>query len=95
MLFQLYLDAWTHVAQGLSAHTGQSTTLLAIKEFADNWTNAEFVKFVDQLRDIVDVLPIKPGSDMWKRVENVWDRTVELEMEFWPKVGEEHKALSK
>ncbi|KAH8116595.1 heme oxygenase-like protein, partial [Phellopilus nigrolimitatus] len=62
---------------------------LAINEFVGNWTNNEFIKFVDDCRVVVDSLGIERGSELWTRAEVIWDRVVELEIDFWPEIGEE------
>ena len=48
------------------------------------------MNFVADLQTIVDDIPIQRGSDLWLRVENVWKRTIELEIDFWP--GENEKT---
>lgn len=61
----------------------------AIASFAEHWTNAEFVKFVDGLAELVDSLDVKQGSEQWTRAEAIWARVIELEEDFWPNEGEE------
>ncbi|KAI4518276.1 hypothetical protein GGG16DRAFT_49251 [Schizophyllum commune] len=84
-----YLDVWTNVKKGLKASniTGQP-----INDLSENWTCNEFINFVEDLRDIVDDLDIQPDSPKWKRAEEVWERTIELEAAFWPDLGEEKTA---
>ena len=50
----MYLDAWTHVKSLLAKSTEESPATEAIRTLASNWTNEEFVKFVDDLGDLVD-----------------------------------------
>ncbi|KAL5523437.1 hypothetical protein ACEPAG_7610 [Sanghuangporus baumii] len=90
---KLYLDSWTFVSNGLSKQ-GDSRDVAshAVREFASNWTNEEFVNFVDDLRSIVDCLNIEVGSELWKRVQSVWDRVIELEIDFWPESLEENQV---
>ncbi|KAJ6627020.1 heme oxygenase-like protein [Mycena sp. CBHHK59/15] len=83
---QTYLDAWTFVrekrvtrAADLSPDNSSPLTT-----FANNWTCSEFMKFVDDLADLVNTLSIDRA-----RAEEIWARTIELEKEFWPSVGEE------
>ncbi|KAI0631185.1 heme oxygenase-like protein [Trametes polyzona] len=98
---RVYLDAWNYVksllpntAASASATPETSAALPAIRTLADNWTNSDFVKFVDTLRDLVDRLDIVPGSPAFLRAEEIWARVIELEEAFWPVGGEELGALS-
>ena len=68
---------------------GTKSEKSAVSSFAENWTNAEFEQFVDDLANLVDSLGILPGSEGWKRAEDIWGRVVELEEKFWPEEGEE------
>ncbi|EJD02562.1 heme oxygenase-like protein [Fomitiporia mediterranea MF3/22] len=89
---KLYLDSWTFVAQGLpdrAAAATQNSTNQAIHDFAKNWSNKEFIKFVDDLAELVDDLNIDPDSELGARAKRVWERVVELEIEFWPQAGED------
>ena len=61
----------------------------ALENFQDAWTNDEFVSFVNELAHIVDSLDISPGSEAWTKAEMIWDRVVELEVGFWPRIGED------
>ncbi|GAV99833.1 heme oxygenase-like protein [Lentinula edodes] len=89
---RVYLDAWTYVRDltNISApfiFSSESTltrTNSAILSLSDNWSCPEFVKFVDDLADLVDSLGIQPGSAEWSRAEEVWARVIELEADFWP-----------
>lgn len=92
---KLYLDSWRFVASGRSfREDDESNAARAINEFARNWTNAEFVEFVDDLATIVDKLGIEPGTELWTRTKQIWDRVVELEVEFWPQAGEQLSSRS-
>ncbi|GJE94559.1 heme oxygenase-like protein [Phanerochaete sordida] len=94
---RVYLDAWKYVRSTASstANVKSSNANDAIRSFVDNWTNAEFEKFVDDLAALVDALDIKPGSEAWLRAEEIWGRVVELEECFWPQCTEEElTALS-
>ncbi|KAL0578993.1 hypothetical protein V5O48_002988 [Marasmius crinis-equi] len=89
---RVYLDAWTYVKNRLQTSNlspDQSLTIAATSSFATNWSNKDFVAFVDRLADIVDSLDIAPDSPTWKDCEEIWSRVVELEVYFWPKSGEE------
>ncbi|KZP33725.1 heme oxygenase-like protein, partial [Athelia psychrophila] len=81
---RVYLDAWKYVKSLMS----QNDTC-AVSSFVTNWTSPEFEKFVDELAELVDELGIQPGSDGWKRGEDIWTRIIELEEAFWPNEGEE------
>jgi thiaminase len=65
-------------------NAGRPSTNSPAATFADNWSSPEFVKFVDELVDLVNTSDIE-----WARAERVWARVVELEKDFWPSVGEE------
>ncbi len=60
----------------------------ALAVLSDNWSCPEFVEFVDRLKILVDDMGVVPGSAEWKRAEEVFRRTVELEEGFWPSDGE-------
>ncbi|EPS95650.1 hypothetical protein FOMPIDRAFT_1038434 [Fomitopsis schrenkii] len=90
---QVYLDAWKYV-ESLTPVDPEGGTAPAVKALVDNWTNAEFVGFVDELAHIVNSLGIEPGSLAWIRAESIWVRVVELEEAFWPVAGEELTMLS-
>ncbi|KEP53014.1 TENA/THI-4 family protein [Rhizoctonia solani 123E] len=78
---KMYLDAWTFA----SKQTGQSRSK-GLDAFITNWTSDAFKKFVDDLEKLVNLLGIEPGSDSWRRAEVTWNRVIELEEGFWPKV---------
>ncbi|TFY54251.1 hypothetical protein EVG20_g9785 [Dentipellis fragilis] len=84
---QVYLDAWKFVNSTLR-ETKAPETYFA-RSFAANWTNAEFVTFVNDLADLVNRFGVQKGSESWVRAEQIWARVVELEEAFWPTGGEE------
>ncbi|KAJ8091115.1 hypothetical protein PM082_024596 [Marasmius tenuissimus] len=89
---RVYLDAWTYVKiqlQSSNPQPDENLTIAATYSFTANWSNDEFVAFVERLAEIVDSLDIAPGSPTWKTCEEVWSRVVELEVSFWPERGEE------
>ncbi|KAJ3811658.1 heme oxygenase-like protein [Lentinula aff. lateritia] len=98
---RVYLDAWTYVRDLtntsvpfiLSSESTPTPTNSAILSLSDNWSCPEFVKFVDDLADLVDSLGIQPGSAEWSRAKEVWARVIELEADFWP--IEEEARLAK
>ncbi|QRV86405.1 TENA/THI-4 family protein [Ceratobasidium sp. AG-Ba] len=77
---KMYLDSWTFA----SKQTSQSSRG-PLDEFIQNWTSADFIKFVEELENLVDMMDIQPGTDVWNRAEAVWNRVVELEVAFWPR----------
>ncbi|OZJ04853.1 hypothetical protein BZG36_02596 [Bifiguratus adelaidae] len=87
---QAYLDAWRYVGSVLE-RTGRAEPpdQHAVASFVANWTNPEFVKFVDDLADVVNSYGVRPGSQEWARAEMIWARVLELEEAFWPEEGEE------
>ncbi|THH18394.1 hypothetical protein EW146_g2592 [Bondarzewia mesenterica] len=84
---QVYLDAWRYVSSVLVSTAPKIN--VAVPSLVANWTNIEFVKFVENLASAVDAFDIRPGSDEWVRAEEIWARVVELEEAFWPEEGEE------
>ena len=50
---KVYLDAWRYVGS-LTPVDAEGGTAPAVKSLVHNWTNAEFVQFVDELADIVN-----------------------------------------
>ncbi|TFY50666.1 hypothetical protein EVJ58_g10945 [Rhodofomes roseus] len=90
---QIYLDSWLYVAS-LKPVNAEGGTAPAVKTLVNNWTNPEFVKFVDELTQIVNSLGIEPGSPAWIRAESIWARVIELEEAFWPVGGEELTLLN-
>ena len=50
---KVYLDAWRYVGS-LKPVDAEGGTAPAIKALVHNWTNAEFVQFVDELARIVN-----------------------------------------
>ncbi|KAJ3535235.1 hypothetical protein NM688_g7008 [Phlebia brevispora] len=82
---RVYLDAWTHVRSVLAKSKEEGPASPAIRTLVDNWTNDEFVKFVDDLGDLVNKQNVRPGSEEWLQGERVWARVLELEQAFWPK----------
>ncbi|KAI0918822.1 hypothetical protein AcW1_009466 [Taiwanofungus camphoratus] len=91
---QVYLDAWRYVASLSTDPTAEGTIVPAVAALVLNWTNPEFVHFVDDLADIVNSLGISAGSPAWVRAEAIWARVVELEEAFWPIGGDEVLLLS-
>jgi thiaminase len=77
----MYLDSWTFASKQISQSPSNE-----LGEFIKNWTSEEFIKFVDDLEKLVDMMDIKPGTEGWRRSEAVWNRVVELEVAFWPDV---------
>ncbi|KAK7681329.1 hypothetical protein QCA50_015420 [Cerrena zonata] len=49
---RVYLDAWGFVSSLKNEHAGPTSA--AVAELVDNWTNEEFVVFVDELADLVN-----------------------------------------
>lgn len=78
----MYLDAWTFA----SKQTKQQELTNGLGEFINNWTSDGFKKFVDDLERLVDLMGIEQGTHNWRRAEAVWNRVIELEESFWPKV---------
>ena len=62
-----------------------------MKTLADNWSNPQFVEFVEELADIINELDITPNnsSPRFLAIQKAFMRVTELEKEFWPEEGEE------
>ncbi|OBZ67499.1 Bifunctional TENA2 protein [Grifola frondosa] len=90
---RVYLDAWKYV--GSLKPSASSDLAGAIVELVQNWTSPEFVRFVDELEDIVNSLKIEPGSEAYVRAEEIWARVIELEEAFWPVAGEDLSVYAK
>ncbi|PCH35359.1 heme oxygenase-like protein [Wolfiporia cocos MD-104 SS10] len=90
---RVYLDAWKHVRSLTPVPTGEGSTAPAVAQLVSNWTNLEFVRFVDDLADLVNSLEIQPGTLAWVRAEAIWARVIELEEAFWPVGGDELELL--
>ncbi|KAJ7652030.1 heme oxygenase-like protein [Mycena polygramma] len=83
---KVYLDAWTLVRNEMQKRqTPQqaSSTDVLVAQFVENWTSPEFVKFVDELADLVNATGVRP-----ERATEIWERVIELEKGFWPTEGE-------
>lgn len=75
---QAYLTAWTFARSHNSKPTpedatsgSQTETQKALDKFIDNWTNDEFVGFVNECEEVVDGLGIEVGSELGERCEQV------------------------
>ncbi|ESK90230.1 transcription regulator [Moniliophthora roreri MCA 2997] len=82
---KVYLDAWTFVKTQLGANISSDT---AVASLARNWSNQNFIAFVDDLDGLVDSLNIQPDTELWKECETIWEKIVEIEAAFWPEQGE-------
>jgi thiaminase len=89
LLLQVYLDAWSCVDNGLAAVSMENPSKRCVAPFAKNWSSPQFITFVNNLASLVDDLGIEPGTETWVNAEQIWNRVVELEAEFWPNAGEE------
>jgi thiaminase len=78
------LTAWTYAKQHLPTAPPTSPKEKALRLFVDNWTCEEFVGFVDDCRKVVDGLEIDPTSEIGRKAEEVFKRTIWLEQRFWP-----------
>jgi thiaminase len=86
----LYIEAWNYVHKLLQEHPADyfvvKSPRAAIARFSTNWVSSEYL---DMLASLVNQLDVKPGTDLWRRVEGIWMRVIELEYGFWPTDGEE------
>ncbi|GFZ42848.1 hypothetical protein JCM24511_00566 [Saitozyma sp. JCM 24511] len=88
-----YLTAWTFARSHNSKPTPEDATSgthtetqKALDKFIDNWTNDEFVGFVNECEEVVDGLGIEVGSELGERCEQVFRQVLWLEQRFWPAV---------
>ncbi|KAK8861314.1 hypothetical protein IAR55_002133 [Kwoniella newhampshirensis] len=84
-----YLTAWNYAKsqRNLQPSSGELTeTQKALEKFIENWTCDEFVEFVNGCEEIVDGSGIELGSEVAKRCEEVFKRTLWLEQRFWPTI---------
>ena len=80
---QIYFDAWSNVQAELVEEDILPSDS-AVATLADNWTNSEFLRFVENIATVVDSYDVQPGSARWEQAVRVWQRVVELEAAFWP-----------
>ena len=68
---QAYYTAWSYAKTHLPSAEPQTLKEKALREFIDNWTCEEFVGFVNDCTEVVDLLEIDPESEVGKRAEEV------------------------
>lgn len=93
---KVYLTAWRWAREqaGGASESAKGEVVDVMKtEFIPNWTNEEFVVFVETLGKIVDegVMEAVGGDEgMWtevvQRADRVWERVLDAEAAFWPEV---------
>ncbi|KAF2474125.1 heme oxygenase-like protein [Lindgomyces ingoldianus] len=96
---KVYFEAWSwakrqEAGQGVrKAVDGDEDGGAMRKEFIPNWTNEEFIAFVDTLEGILnDAVGDAVGgnedlkSEVCERVEKVWKELLDAEEAFWPQV---------
>lgn len=97
---RVYSDAWTwarsHLTAGEGAEDGSRDADGGAlrREFVPNWANEDFVRFVQQVSDILDgavsqtldVLGNGVKAGLVERAEKVWRQLVAAEAAFWPEV---------
>ncbi|GAA6019922.1 hypothetical protein JCM10207_003338 [Rhodosporidiobolus poonsookiae] len=82
---KIYFTAWTFSATHALAQNGtDAQTSSALAELIDNWTNAEFARFVQMCEDEVEKLGLEEGGEEWERCEEMFKYTLYLEQRFWP-----------
>lgn len=94
---KVYFEAWSW-AKAQAEETGKKFEEDADggamrKEFIPNWTNDEFIKFVDTLEAILNegVEEASRGDETLKnriaeRAETIWSQLLDAEEAFWPKI---------
>ncbi|KAF2098692.1 heme oxygenase-like protein [Rhizodiscina lignyota] len=83
----VYLRAWQFAGSKAeeSSGSGDAASKAVREKFIPNWTNDEFVQFVETLGELVDELYAETKADEEKCVA-VWKKVLELETGFWPDV---------
>jgi thiaminase len=97
-----YLTAWTHAKSHMKDSAAvdelSSATRALHTAFIPNWTCPEFLDFVNQCADVLNVVAAaeglgkvsEPGTsakkDVLTRCEHVWKQVLYLEERFWPQV---------
>lgn len=87
---QLYLDSWTFASKHLPSpppSTSEPGPTRALLSLIPNWSSPEFEKFVLDISELVDELDIEAGSDLAKRIAEVWKTTLWFEERFWQAGG--------
>jgi len=96
---RVYFEAWSWAkaqAEGLAQKEyGVDEDGGAMrKEFIPNWTNQEFIEFVDKLQAILDEGVLEAvGNDeelkrtVVERAECIWKQLLDAEEAFWPKLS--------
>ncbi|KAJ4353665.1 uncharacterized protein N0V89_005395 [Didymosphaeria variabile] len=95
---KVYFEAWSWAKKQAEGSTGKSNASDADggamrKEFIPNWTNDEFINFVDTLEKILndgvqDAIRGDGGvrKQIEERAEQVWQQLLDAEEAFWPRV---------
>lgn len=95
---KVYFEAWTWAkgqAEGSSSKsldTDEDKGAMR-KEFIPNWTNQEFIKFVNTLESLLNEgvqqaigRDEKRKEQIVKRAEHIWEQLLDAEEAFWPTV---------
>ncbi|GAA5835702.1 hypothetical protein JCM5353_000160 [Sporobolomyces roseus] len=87
---KIYLMAWTHAKSQHppSSVREASPTVKALKDLIHNWTQPEFVEFVERIEIEVGALGLQEGSEAWTRAEEMFKYNLLLEQKFWPNMNE-------
>lgn len=84
---KLYLDSWTYAATFTPTQPEKLPpgTQRALRSLIPNWCAPGFVKFVDDIADLVDDLDIDihSTSNIAAQVLAVWTTTLWFEERFW------------
>ncbi|ORY16067.1 hypothetical protein BCR34DRAFT_584533 [Clohesyomyces aquaticus] len=95
---KVYFEAWSWAkrqidAKGDQEQHGDDDGGAMRNEFIPNWTNGDFITFVDTLECIInDGVNQAVGEDaelkrqICQRAEQVWKATLDAEVTFWPRV---------
>lgn len=85
------MKAWSFAKENQTDSVEGKGAVAALHQaFIPRWTSDEFKAGVDALADVLNQWA-KRDKDQ-KRYEELWAEVVELEADFWPKVGGEESG---
>lgn len=90
-----YLQAWTYASEFVNDASNTSARDDADGgacrgHFIPNWTSDAFVKFVDEIAELTDMLAERENANRKLEVyKAVWLHVLDIEQRFWPSVNED------
>lgn len=88
-----YLEAWRYARSqtwGVEEKDEDQVQTCLRTELIPNWTDEEFVAFVDRIGGLLDEWAerLEMDGSEWRACEDVWVQALGAEEAFWPKVEE-------